>query len=31
MGTESVSDLVSDGFVTFAYGTTSEDTDESII
>ena len=31
MGSESVSDPVSDGIVTFVYGTTSEDTDESII
>jgi len=31
MGTVSVSELVSDGVVTFVYGTTREDTDESII
>jgi len=31
MGTESVSELVSDGVVTFVYGTTRGDTDESII
>jgi len=31
MGTESVSELVRNGVVTFVYGTTREDTDESII
>jgi hypothetical protein len=31
MGTESVSELVSNGVVTFVYGTTREDTDESVI